>query len=136
FITPKVSSQPSISPVASNPTNTCNGFYNISDPSKPLYSPSNFGDPKCEYANNVAQFKNNLYGLIQRLDPNPKYVHDWFDVVIPGESSYNPNAYLKASTSGKGAYGLVQMNPHGQGNNQYDDGEVYWQTQMQNGINE
>ncbi len=51
------------------------------------------------------------------------------------ESSYDPNAYNPNSTSKQGAYGLLQMNPSGKGNGQYDAGDVDWQTQILNGVN-
>jgi len=105
--------------------NTCNGYYSLNNPV------GNFGDPNCEFANNPAKAKSNLYALLRQLDPS--YVTIWYMKLIPAESGYNPNAYLGASTSGAGAYGLVQMNPAGHG--QYDRGSVYWELQIANGIN-
>lgn len=104
----------------------CNGVYALDNPI------GNFGDPDCFFAENNAQAKSELYELLKQQDP--ANADGWFLKVIPCESSYNPNAYLGASASGLGAYGLYQMNPDGRGNNQYDSGSVPWRTQTSNAV--
>ncbi len=90
------------------------------------YSGSNYGDPNCDFT------KNGLASLIKNLDSTNYDI--WFNTVARGESQYNPNAYLKNSASGFGAYGLFQMNPKGK-SSQYDVGNVNWQLQTSNAIN-
>jgi hypothetical protein len=95
----------------------------------------NFGDPNCEVTNvygNPAH-RDLMYNYIKNLDPQNATL--WFDCIAYGESSWDANAYLAASTSGYGAYGLFQMNPSGHGVNQYDAGDVDWRQQVQNAIN-
>ncbi|HSX08821.1 MAG TPA: hypothetical protein VLF93_01585 [Candidatus Saccharimonadales bacterium] len=88
----------------------------------------NFGDPQCNFTQQA------LDTLIKQLDSANYYT---WDCIAKHESlpQYNPNSYLKASTSGKGAFGLFQMNPKGQGNGQYDAGNVNWPVQTSNAIN-
>lgn len=99
---------------------TCNGKYTLTSPY------ANFGDPQCNFT--VQQ----LGQEIKQMDPSNYYI---WDCMASHESSYNPNAYLAASTSGYGAYGLYQMNPQGKGNGSYDDGTVNWPLQISNAIN-
>ncbi len=109
-------------PVAGQPPsqNNC-GKYRLNNPL------GNFGDPVCNFT------KDDLYRLLQQADPtNTDY---WFYTVVRCESGYDPNAYLKASASGLGAYGLYQMNPGGKGSGSYDAGDVIWQQQSSNAIN-
>jgi hypothetical protein len=125
-------------PVAGNippSTNTCSGFYASYMNAEPSHK--NYGDPNCELIKkdpNGTLYIDKDAELKQLQAIKPSEAQGWFYCVLPNESSYNANAYLKASTSGKGAYGLVQMNPTGQGNGPLDDGEVYWPTQLSNGI--
>lgn len=101
-------------------TDTCEGKY-------PLPPEGNFGDPACTFT------KDDLYNALKSQDPtNADY---WYLKIIPCESGYSPNAYLAASTSGLGAYGLFQMNPSGRGNGEYDAGNVNWPLQINNAIN-
>lgn len=101
-------------------TETCNGTY-------PAPPQGNFGDPACTFT------KDDLYVALKSQDPdNADY---WYLKIVPCESGYNPNAYLAASTSGLGAYGLFQMNPAGRGNGEYDAGNVNWPLQISNAIN-
>ena len=101
-------------------------------------SHQNYGDPSCMLVkrdpNGVAIIdKDQILTQLKTLKPSEAMA--WFTCIVPRESGYNANAYLKASTSGFGAYGLVQMNPTGKGHGQYDNGEVNWQLQLSNGIN-
>ena len=105
-------------PVPAN-SNNCNGKYSFTSPY------NNFGDPLCDFD------ENKLMLQLQNLDPNNAQY--WYQIA-KCESGYNPNAYLAASASGKGAYGLFQMNPDGQGNGQYDAGNVVWGLQTSNAI--
>lgn len=95
----------------------------------------NFGDPQCEVtsAYNNPAHRDLMYNYVKSLDPQNSVL--WFYCIAYGESSWDPNAYLAASTSGYGAYGLFQMNPSGKGVNQYDAGDVDWRTQIQNAVN-
>lgn len=107
--------------VAANQS-TCGGKYTLANPY------ANFGDPQCNYT------QQGMDTEIKQLDPTNALT---WDCIAKHESSppYNPNSYLKASTSGKGAFGLFQMNPKGQGNGQYDAGNVNWPLQTSNAIN-
>lgn len=107
--------------------NTCGGAYNLS------LNPAgqNFGDPSCEIATEADRL-DRLYTLLKQHDPS--YTDIWYFIIIPKESSYNPNAFLGSSSSGKGAYGMFQMNPTGQGNGQYDAGNVVWGQQVYNAV--
>lgn len=89
----------------------------------------NFGDPKCDYQ--INDLANSLGQLADKND-----YACWFNIIAKYESGYDPNAYLKASTSGRGAYGLFQMNPWDKvaypdpaKQNSYDVGDVYWRLQ-------
>lgn len=99
---------------------TCNGKYNL------LSQYDNFGDPQCNFT--VQQFGQE----VKQMDPSNYLI---WDCMASHESGYDPNAYNPGSTSGKGAYGLLQMNPSGQGNGQYDAGNVNWPLQISNAIN-
>lgn len=99
----------------------CNGKYPLNNPI------GNFGDPICDFD------QDKLFAMLQQLDPeNAAY---WFTVVVPNESTYSPNAHNSASTSGRGAYGLFQMNPNRERTDTYDQGDVDWQRQVSNAIN-
>lgn len=101
---------------------TCGGIYPLNNPR------GNFGDPTCDFK------KDELYSLLKQQDP--AQADYWFFKIVPCESGYSPNAYLAASASGEGAYGLFQMNPTGKGNSQFDAGDVYWKMQISNAINQ
>ncbi|OGH19267.1 MAG: hypothetical protein A3F31_03035 [Candidatus Levybacteria bacterium RIFCSPHIGHO2_12_FULL_38_12] len=92
----------------------------------------NFGDPACTFAGNLGERTDKLGETLNRLDSVNKTL--WL-FLADRESSYSPNAYNGGSSSGKGAYGLMQMNPNGKGNNQYDAGDVVWENQIENAIN-
>ncbi len=85
----------------------------------------NYGDPQCTFS------KDKLMEVLTQKDP--AQAKAWFCLADP-ESGYNPNAWLGASTSGAGAYGLYQMNPPEKGNGQYDNGYVVWTMQITNAI--
>jgi hypothetical protein len=108
-----------------------------------LHKPNfNFGDPQCTLS---AQGRNALLQqLISETNGSTTTGTDgtvykdsdlWFNYIIPHESGYDPNAFYPGSTSGRGAYGLFQMNPkHYKSNgalaNGYDDiGDVNWPLQ-------
>lgn len=117
-------------------SNTCSGVYASYMSATPGHQ--NYGDPQCQLVKkdpngNAIINKDEILSELQSLKPTEAMA--WFVCVVPNESGYNANAYLGASTSGNGAYGLVQMNPTGKGNGKYDDGEVVWQLQLSNGIN-
>jgi len=64
-------------------------------------------------------------------------VAEWFNIIIPGESHFNPDSYRSMMKfpihRPAGAWGLYQM---GRGKNgQYDHGDVPWQQQTTNAIN-
>jgi hypothetical protein len=117
-------------------TNNCSGIYSYYMSITPGHQ--NYGDPNCSLVkkdpNGVAIINKDAI-LTELKTLKPSEAMGWFICVVPHESGYNANAYLGASTSGFGAYGLVQMNPTGRGNNKYDDGEVVWPLQLSNGIN-
>lgn len=94
----------------------------------------NFGDPNCEVVNafNTPTARDIMYEQMKSIDPTYAYI--WYFCISYNESRWLPVAYLGASTSGQGAYGLFQMNPAGRGNGQYDVGNVYWKDQMQNAV--
>jgi uncharacterized repeat protein (TIGR01451 family) len=104
----------------------CNGKW-ASSPyfrSNPL---GNFGDPNCDFSLDA------LHQLLVQLDQiNADY---WYYTLIKCESGYDPNAFLRASTSGLGAYGLFQMNPQPP-STPPDVGNVIWQLQVQNAVAE
>ncbi len=89
------------------------------DGSTPNNPHGNFGNPNCDFN------KNELGKILRREDPANAY--KW-DAIIACESTYNPNAYNPNSSSGKGAYGLLQMNPAQQRTDIYrfDAGNVNW----------
>ncbi|HXB12492.1 MAG TPA: hypothetical protein VNZ45_10925, partial [Bacteroidia bacterium] len=117
-------------------SNTCSGIYSYYMSITPGHQ--NYGDPTCTLVkkdpNGVAIINKDAI-LTELKTLKSSEAMGWFICVIPNESSYNANAYLGASTSGKGAYGLVQMNPTGAGNGKYDNGQVVWPLQLSNGIN-
>lgn len=99
---------------------TCSGRYKLNNPLG-----QNYGDPQCNFT------KDDLYTLIEQNDPTNAYF--WFNVIIPCESSYNPNDFFSGSPDPQGAWGLYQM---GRGRNgQYDHGDVVWTLQTTNAIN-
>lgn len=103
-------------------TSTCNGMYNLNNPMG-----MNFGDPLCDFT------KNGLYTELQQIDPANAEI--WFNVVVPCESSYNPNALQPPAQAvdPAGAWGLFQM---GRGKNgTYDHGDVVWGMQASNAVN-
>lgn len=91
----------------------------------------NFGDPVCDYT------EDKLYDQLKKEDPENADV--WYYLAYC-ESSVNgvyrnPNAYLMASTSGSGAYGLYQMNPAGKSTSGPNDvGNVVWSLNATNAI--
>jgi hypothetical protein len=117
-------------------TNNCSGIYSYYMSITPGHQ--NYGDPTCTLVkkdpNGVAIINKDAI-LTELKTLKSSEAMGWFTCVLPNESSYNANAYLRASTSGKGAYGLVQMNPTGGGNGKYDNGQVVWPLQLSNGIN-
>lgn len=117
-------------------TDNCSGVYAAYMAATPGHQ--NYGDPTCSLVEkdpngNAIIDKDKILSELQTLKSSEAM--GWFICVVPNESGYNANAYLGASTSGFGAYGLVQMNPTGHGNNKYDNGEVNWPLQLSNGIN-
>jgi len=117
-------------------TNDCSGMYKAYMSIEPSHK--NYGDPNCELVkkdpNGLQIFdKDKIMAQLKQIKPSEAKA--WFFCIVPRESAYNANAYLRASTSGNGAYGLVQMNPTGKGNGPLDNGEVYWPKQLSNGIN-
>lgn len=97
----------------------CQGKYSLS-------GLKNFGDPQCNFT------KPKLAELIKSADP--QHLHEWYDIIVKNESTYNPNAFNGDSTSGQGAFGLYQMNPRGKGNGKFDAGDVNWEVQTANAI--
>lgn len=97
----------------------------------------NYGDPQCNFS------KDNLYALLKSTEPNPEFVNIWFNVVVPKESNFRPNAFappvgIQCSLDCAGAWGLYQMGsskPSGQPppapgkNGPLDRGDVNWETQ-------
>lgn len=89
----------------------------------------NFGDPKCDFT------LSGLTTAINTYETNSERQKCYYFIIARYESDYNANAYLAASTSGLGAYGLFQMNPGSAGRQStYDVGDVYWGLQTQNAI--
>lgn len=95
----------------------------------------NFGDPNCDFS------QSKLYDELKTIDPT--YADYWFFTIASCETTnYNPNAYNPASTSGS-AWGLFQMGHQAypalgidvQMNNEFDRGDVIWQTQTSNAVN-
>jgi uncharacterized repeat protein (TIGR01451 family) len=124
-------------------SNTCSNKYNFSKwpDQNPL---GNYGDPQCNFT------KDNLYTLLQAKETNPEFVNIWFNMVVPVESGYSPNAFaspddsVQCSLDCAGAWGLYQMGsskPPGQAppapgkNGEYDRGDVNWETQTTMAIN-
>jgi len=110
-------------------SDTCNGYYTLTSPS------ANFGDPNCDFATDASriQAQNAVGEILKSQDPNN--ADAWFQVVIPKESSWNPNAFSGSSTSGNGAYGLYQMNPKGKSTSGPNDvGNVGWSEQTTNAM--
>lgn len=113
-------------------TETCEGKYTLDNPLG-----ANFGDPSCSFKS-----PDQLHALLQQLDPgNADY---WFFQIAYCETrgTYDPNAVNRASTSGS-AWGLFQMgheaypalNIPRQMGDDYDRGDVDWETQTSNAIN-
>ncbi len=115
-----------------SPNNNCGGFYT---PAKLKNNPyGNFGDPTCEIA--TLEQKNQHAQVINMIDSafasqDPQNASKW-PLIAQCESGYFVDAFNGNSTSGQGAYGLVQMNPLGKGNGQYDAGNVLWSSQITN----
>lgn len=104
--------------------NNCGGEYTLNNPL------GNFGDPQCNFT------RQGLGTEETELDSAHKYTWDCIArYESGGGTGYDPNAFNGNSTSGKGAYGLFQMNPPGEGNNQYDNGGVNWPAQLSNAVN-
>ena len=99
---------------------TCGGKYTLTNPL------GNFGDPQCNFTRQA------LDTQLNQADPGNAMT---WDCIAYYESTDDPNAYNGNSTSGKGAYGLFQMNPPGKGNNQFDNGGVNYPVQTSNAIN-
>lgn len=117
-------------------TDNCSGIYSYYMGITPGHQ--NYGDPTCTLIKkdpNGTAIINKDAILSELKTLKPSEAMGWFICVVPNESGYNANAYLGASTSGYGAYGLVQMNPTGKGNGQFDNGQVVWPLQLSNGIN-
>lgn len=108
--------------------------------------PKNFGDPDCTL--DTFQKRNDLYDLIKQKDP--QWADFWFNVIIPGESGYRPNAWGCGSWNfaekecnppfaPRGAWGLFQMgssNPPGELKARSGTrGDVTWKEQVDNAIN-
>lgn len=88
----------------------------------------NFGDQNCNFT------KDKLASLIQQKDSTD--FNEWFFVIAPCESGFNPDSYNPVSRSGS-AWGLFQM---GGGTNaglngQWDYGNVDWPIQTSNALN-
>lgn len=124
-------------------SNNCSGKYDFSK--YPEQNPlGNYGDPQCNFS------KDSLYKLLQSKESNPEFVHIWFDVIIPEESGYSPQAWAppvgqQLQLDSGGAWGLYQMgssNPPGQSppspgqNGVYDRGDVNWELQTSNAYND
>jgi uncharacterized repeat protein (TIGR01451 family) len=118
-------------------SNDCNGKYDFSQwpDENPL---GNYGDPQCNFS------KDNLYNHLKAKEPNPEFVNIWFDMVVPVESGFSPNAFaspkdpVQCSLDCSGAWGLYQMGsskPPGQSppapgkNGELDRGDVNWEIQ-------
>lgn len=97
---------------------TCSGKYTLTNPL------GNFGDPQCNFS--MQQFGTQ----INQLDAANAY--KWNNIVNC-ESTNSPNAYNPKSASGRGAYGLFQMNPTG-GTDPTDVGSVNWPQQITNAV--
>jgi hypothetical protein len=117
--------------------NDCNGRYDLSV----LPNNENFGDPQCTFNYTDLNEREKLFTILKNLDP--EHATDWFVNIVSCESGYNPNAYNGNSTSGKGAYGLFQMNPAPRvnigrtgatGPQIYDIGDVVWNQQADNAV--
>lgn len=66
----------------------------------------NYGDPNCTFS------KDKLYKLLKQQDA--RFADLWFLTIVPGESSYNPNAFaapvgVQKKLDASGAWGLYQM---------------------------
>lgn len=124
-------------------SNNCNGKYDFSK--YPDQNPlGNYGDPQCNFS------KDALYKLLQSKESNPEFVHIWFDIIIPGESNFDPNEWAppvgqQGELDSGGAWGLYQMGsstPPGQSppapgqNGVYDRGDVNWELQTSNAYND
>ena len=100
----------------------CGGKYTLNNPF------NNFGDPQCNFS--VQKFGQ----TINQLDAANAF--KW-KKLVECESSNNPNAYLAASASTHGAFGLFQMNQKGYSVDKtgYDVGNVNWSQQIPNAVN-
>jgi len=124
-----------------NPTSTTNfpktPKSNTNCDGTPAGKYGNFGNPNCDFS------RDKLYQLLQQLDKGTTKTNTgkirtnvdiWYNSLIPHESGYDPNAVALHSASGRGAYGLFQMNPNGYSST-YDSGNVEWHWQVTNAIN-
>lgn len=117
-------------------TNTCGGKYNLSK----LPEQKNFGDPNCTFT------KDKLFTMLKQLDA--KNASLWYLTIVPGESSYNPNARAapvgaQLKLDAGGAWGLFQMGsstppyqapPAAGKNGKLDRGDVNWELQAANAV--
>lgn len=123
-------------------SNNCSGKYDFSV--YPEENPvGNYGDPQCNFS------KDNLYTLLQSKESNPEFVDIWFNVIIPAESGYSPQAWAppvgdQLQLDAGGAWGLYQMGsstpanqaPPAPGKNgELDRGDVNWELQTNNAYN-
>ncbi len=120
-------------------SNNCSGKYDFSKypENNPL---GNYGDPQCNFS------KDNLYKLLQSKETNPEFVNIWFNVIVPAESGYSPQAWAPPVGQQKeldagGAWGLYQMGsstppgsppPSPGQNGEFDRGDVNWEIQTRN----
>lgn len=105
--------------------NTCNKYGGIMDDIKKYgISPSNFGDPICNYTDE--KFK----AVVEDTEKNPVNVEFWLK--IAGCEGKSPNTFARQKGLGLGAaFGRFQM-----GRNEFtrNQGNVTWQRQIQNAI--
>ena len=152
-----VSLTTSVGTTTTTPANnsTCGGKYSLTGKH---HTGVNFGDPDCALVNSPIISSNGynvhkpLYDEINSMDSSN--LGKWLKLSYCESIGFDPNAYLKGSTSGLGAYGLFQMNPavisgkpapyspvtiNGKVvsglNGQYDRGDVQWSRQTSNAIN-
>jgi hypothetical protein len=136
---------PNPSGIISPNEDDCGGYYTSSINKNPLKK--NFGDPSCTMlANNKPEDKAKLHQLLTLLDS--QYANYWFTVIIPCESSFNPNNYANyypelhdeyPSLDPDGVWGLLQMGSDLDGdgsgkNGPLDRGDVDWARQIANGV--
>ena len=136
-----VKGKPTEHPTPNYGGSTCGGFY--TGTSAPV---GNFGDdPICNRPDlGLASFKASLKSAMkQELRATGAFCETnvnrltriMIDMVVVGESGYNPNAFATCSSSGHGAFGLFQMNPVDPRNpnsisSSIDRGDVPWREQV------